>query len=343
MSKIRCAVLGAGRIGTLHAKNLAFRVPGAELAWVADVDAAAARRVADATGAKATDDHRRVLEDRDVQAVIVASATDTHAALIVEAAGAGKDVFCEKPIDLSLPAIDRALEAVSRSRVRLQVGFNRRFDPGFAEARRRIAEGAIGKPHMVRITSRDPGLAPMGYLRVSGGIFKDMTIHDFDMARWIVGEEVESLFAMGSVLIEPGLSELSDVDTALISLRYGSGALGAIDDSRRAVYGYDVRLEVFGSEGCVTVGNRTATSVSVAGTAGILHEGPLHWFAERFEEAYVRELVHFVECLARDEVPSVGGEDGRIPIMMAEAAKASLERGIPVAIAREAQRAGSGV
>lgn len=332
-AKVRLAVLGAGRIGALHARNIASQVSGAELAWVVDLDERAAREAAGT--ARWSTNPNDVLADPTVNGVIIASATDTHARLIEQAAQAGKDIFCEKPIDKELAPIDQALAAVRGAGVKLQIGFNRRFDPGFAKARKIIQEGGIGQPQLLRLTSRDPQIAPMGYLAVSGGIFKDMTIHDLDMARWIMGEEVASIFAMGSVLIEPGLRAMDDVDTVVLSLKYGSGAIGTIDNSRRAVYGYDVRLEVLGSEGAVAIGNTTATSVCVSGPAGVTSEGPLYWFVQRFEQAYLEEMRHFVDCLQHDRAPSVTGQDGRMPILMAEAAQASLQSGKPVAIARQ--------
>lgn len=337
---IRIGVIGAGRIGRVHAANLAYRVAGAELAGVADPVEAAARETAESLRlSRWTTSPAELLADPTIQAVVIASSTDTHARLIEEAAAAGKDIFCEKPVDLDLARVDAALAAVKRAGVRLQIGFNRRFDPSFARARQTVASGAIGTPQIVKITSRDPQPASLAYLAVSGGLFTDMTIHDFDVARWIVGDEVVELSAMGAVLIEPEIGKLNDVDTAMISLRYRSGALGQIDNSRKAVYGYDVRLEVFGSLGVVTVANHTPAAVTLTTRTGANGELPLHWFIERFEQAYLNELVEFVSCIREDRAPSVGGEDGRIPLVMARAAWTSLRERRPVSLDAELEAA----
>ena len=330
---VRIGVIGAGRIGRVHAANLAYRVPGAELAVVADPVADAARET---TGQLRLDrwtaDYREVLADKTIQAVVIASSTDTHARLIEEAAAAGKDVFCEKPIDLDLARVDAALAAVKRAGTRLQIGFNRRFDPSFVKAREVIAAGGIGTPQLIKITSRDPQPASLEYLAVSGGLFTDMTIHDFDVARWLVGDEVVELFAMGAVLVDPAIGQLNDVDTALISLRYRGGALGNIDNSRKAVYGYDVRVEVFGSAGTVMVGNQTANVVTHVTPAGSCGELPMHWFIERFEQAYLNEMGEFVASIREGRAPSVGGEDGRAPLLMAQAAWKSMREGRAVSL-----------
>lgn len=328
MSTLRVGVIGAGRIGRVHAENLAFRLPGAELAMVADPLASAAESCARALKLERwTADYREVLADKTIQAVVIASSTDTHATLIEEAAAAGKDIFCEKPIDLDLARVDRALAAVDRAGVRLQVGFNRRFDPSFAKARELIANGGIGKPHMIKVTSRDPKPASLEYLAVSGGLFTDMTIHDFDVVRWLMGEEVVELFAMGAVLVDPAIGKLGDVDTAMISLRYGSGALGNIDNSRQAVYGYDVRVEVFGSKGAVTIGNVTPTALTHTTPNGVKGDTPMFWFIERFETAYLNEMREFIGCIHEDRAPAVTGQDGRAPLLMAQAAWTSIREG----------------
>ncbi|HLV80583.1 MAG TPA: inositol 2-dehydrogenase, partial [Chthonomonadaceae bacterium] len=244
---IRVGVIGAGRIGKIHAENLARRVPGATVAAIADVNLPAAQETAAALQIPAAvADYTTLLKDPDVDAVAICSPSDTHARLIVEAAQAGKHIFCEKPIDYDLDRIDAALEAVSQAGVKLQIGFNRRFDANFAGVREMVAAGKIGAPHLLRITSRDPEPPPLTYSRVSGGIFLDMTIHDFDMARFLVGSEVVEVSTAGAVLIDPRFAEADDLDTAIVTLTFANGALGAIDNSRRAVYGYDQRVEVFG-------------------------------------------------------------------------------------------------
>lgn len=335
MANLRIGVLGAGRIGTVHAENLAFRVAGAEVVAVADVNReaaeACARRV---KAAKATVSPEEVLADKSVDAVVIATSTDTHSRLITEAARSGKQIFCEKPIDFDLGKIDAALAEVKKAGVHFQIGFNRRFDPSFQKARELVAAGKIGKPHLVRITSRDPKPPPIEYVRVSGGMFADMTIHDFDMARWIMGEEVDEIYAMGANLVDPAIRDAGDIDTALVSLKYRSGALGAIDNSRKAIYGYDVRVEVFGSDGVVLVGNVPPTSVCVGGQPGMLGDGPLFWFVERFEQAYVNEVRHFVESIQKNRAPSAGPEDGRMPLLLSRAAMQSLKERRPVKVER---------
>lgn len=333
-SPIRFGVIGAGRIGRVHAENLAFRVPGATVVWVADPDRAAAEACAAAARAnRATTDPAAIFNDPSVDAVVICSPTNLHAPQIEAAAAAGKDVFCEKPVDLDLARVDAALAAVEKAGVRLQIGFNRRFDPSFAKARQLIAEGAIGQVELVRITSRDPQPAPISYLAASGGLFTDMTIHDFDVARWLVGDEVAAIQAMGAVLVDPAIGGLDDVDTAMISLRYRSGALGSIDNSRRAVYGYDVRVEVFGEKGQVAVGNVAGTSVAVSQVGVVRGEPPLNWFIERFEQAYVNELREFVASIREGRAPSVTGADGRAPLVLAQAAWRSLREGRVIEVA----------
>ena len=330
---IRIGLLGAGRIGQLHAENLAFRVPGATLRAVADINVKAAEACAQRchidTVAK---DERTIIEHREIDAILICSSTDSHARQIIAAAECGKHIFCEKPIALDIKEIDLALEAVEKAGVKLQVGFNRRFDPGFARAFELIQAGKIGTPHMVRITSRDPQPPTMDYLQRSGGLFLDMTIHDFDMARWIIGKEVEEIFAMTSVLIDPAIGELGDIDTAVISLKYTTGALGVIDNSRRAIYGYDQRLEVFGSRGNILVANVKPTTAELYCEDGTVTDTPLYFFIERYQAAYLAEITDFIDCLQNDRPPVVSGLDGRNPVLMAMAARRSSEQNIPVRV-----------
>ena len=331
--KINIGVLGTGRIGRLHAENLAFRIPGAKLVAVADVNLQAAEDCAHACRVeRAHQDPRQVIEDPQIDAVLICSSTDCHADQLEQAAAAGKQIFCEKPIDLDLARIDRALAAVQQAGVTLMVGFNRRFDPSFARARQMVQQGRIGTPHLVRITSRDPSPPPPEYVRVSGGMFLDMTIHDLDMARWIIGSEVTQIHAMSAVLVDPAIGEQGDIDTAVLSLRYACGALGTIDNSRQAVYGYDQRLEVFGSRGCVVVGNETPSRAVLSDAAGVHSELPLHFFVERYQAAYVAEMEEFVACLQQGRAPSVSGVDGRLPVVLALAAQRSRMEDRPVTV-----------
>ncbi|MBU0495834.1 MAG: inositol 2-dehydrogenase [Chloroflexi bacterium] len=330
-SQLGIGLIGAGRIGRVHAENLAYRIPQARLLAVADVYAEAAHKLAHDLGIPAAyPDHRRILEDPAIQAVVVCSSTDTHAQMVEEAARAGKHIFCEKPIALDLARIDRALAAVDQAGVKLQVGFQRRFDPSFQRAHEAIRAGQIGVPHILRITSRDPQPPPIEYVRVCGGIFMDMTIHDFDMARFLMGDEVDEVYAACGVLIDPAIGEAGDVDTAVVTLQFANGGLGAIDNSRRAAYGYDQRVEVFGSQGMVTVSNNAPNAAVISDAGGIHAPLPLHFFIERYAEAYVAEMRAFVECVLHDTPPPVTGHDGRVPVVMGYAAKLSLEEHRPV-------------
>ena len=331
MSKINVGIIGAGRIGRVHAEHLAYRVPGANLVAVADVFVEAAKKVAaDFQIPDAYQDHRRIMEDETIEAIIICSSTDTHAQMIEEAAAAGKHIFCEKPIDHDLSKIDHVLASVKESGVKLQIGFNRRFDPSFRRVREIVASGEIGDPHILRITSRDPGPPPIEYVKVSGGIFLDMTIHDFDMARFLIGGEVVEIYAVGGVMVDPQIGEAGDIDTAIITLRFENGVIGTIDNSRKAVYGYDQRVEVFGSEGVVVISNNTPDTAVVSNASGIHAPLPLFFFIERYTEAYVAEMKEFVECIQQDTTPPVTGIDGRIPVVMGYAAKKSYRENRPV-------------
>jgi myo-inositol 2-dehydrogenase/D-chiro-inositol 1-dehydrogenase len=264
--------------------------------------------------------------------VVIASSTDTHADLAIAAARAGKAIFCEKPIDLSLKRVDACLAAVKKAKVPMFVGFNRRFDPSFAALKLRIARGEIGNVEQVIISSRDPGLPPLAYLKVSGGQFRDMTIHDFDMARWLLGEEPVELFAYGSCLVDPAVAKVGDTDSAMIVMKTASGKLCHINNSRRAIYGYDQRLEVHGSKGRLMAGNRTETTVELADVTAVKTDRPLYFFLERYADAYRAELAAFVGAVENRKPMPVGAEDGRRAIVLAEAAVKSLKTGRPVAL-----------
>ena len=331
MKPLKVGIIGAGRIGRLHAENLVRRVPGAEVVAIADVVEEAARRLATELGIPhAFGEPSPIFEDPSIDAVLICSSTDTHAQFIKQAAQAGKHVFCEKPVALDLEEIDRALAAVERAGVILQVGFNRRFDPSFSAAKEAVAAGKIGRPHLLKVTSRDPAPPSIEYIKVSGGIFLDMTIHDFDMARFLMGEEVVEVYAAGAVLVDERIGEAGDIDTAVVTLRFASGALGVIDNSRRAVYGYDQRVEVFGERGMVRVENPKPHQAMLS-TADGDHAPPLlHFFVERYTDSYVRELEAFLSCIREGKEPPVTGRDGKIPVVMGYAAKRSLEEGRPV-------------
>lgn len=340
MDPVRIGVLGAGRIGRLHAENLARLVPGARVVAVADARIDVARAAAAACpGARAVEDSRRLVDAADLDAVVIASPTDTHAPLLEAAAAAGKHVFCEKPLDLDLERARVAADAVRRAGVLLQIGFNRRWDPSFRRIAESVRGGGIGDVHLVRITSRDPSPPPAEYVRSSGGLFLDMAIHDLDMARYASGREVETVFAEGSVLVDPSIGHAGDVDTAAVTLRLDGGALALIDNSRRAVYGYDQRVEVFGSRGCLAAGNVTPTTVSRWDEAGQHREPPLPFFLERYRESYVEELAAFVRCIRDGHAPSPGGEDGLRALELAACAKRSWRERRPVAVHEIAAKA----
>ncbi len=331
-SNLRVGLIGAGRIGKLHAENLAKSISNVELAAIADIDLLTAQELAGRLNVQSLQDYHPILEDPTIQAVVMCSATDTHAMIIEQAARAGKQIFCEKPIDHDLGRIDRALAAVHKAGVKLQVGFNRRFDPNFKRAHDVVASGEIGEPHILRITSRDPEPPPPEYVRVSGGIFLDMTIHDFDMARYLVGSEVTEVYATGTVLIDPQIGEAGDIDTAVTVLTFANGATGVIDNSRKAVYGYDQRVEVFGSQGAVAVSNNTADRAVISNTLGVHSALPLHFFLERYMDSYRIEIQEFIDAVLQDQTPSVTGQDGRIPVVIGLAAMRSLHEHRPVEV-----------
>ena len=331
--RVNVAIIGAGRIGRLHAGHLANRIRGARLAAVTDIRLEAARQCAADLGvSKVFEDYRSVLDDAQVQAVVICSSTDTHASIIADAAQAGKQIFCEKPIALDLKQIDQALAAVTAAGVKLQVGFNRRFDPNFRRIRELVREGKIGEPHLLRITSRDPAPPPIEYVRVSGGIFLDMMIHDFDMARYLVDDEVEELYAVGGVRIDPEIGKSGDLDTAVVTLKFAGGCFATIDNSRQAVYGYDQRVEVFGSKGMVNTENNTPNRTRLSTEAAVQEDLPLYFFMERYTESYLNEMNAFIQCIQEDKDPPVSGADARVPVIMGKTARLSYEQNRPVTL-----------
>ena len=330
---LNIGLIGAGRIGQIHAGNIANRIPNARLAGVADIDLTAAKSLAAELNVETVvTDYTELLADNDLHAVAICSATDTHTPIIIEAAAAGKHIFSEKPLDFDLDRIDKALQAVEDAGVKLQVGFNRRFDPNFRKVKEIAAAGRIGEPHILRITSRDPEPPPLEYVKVSGGIFLDMTIHDFDMARYITGSEVEEIYVIGGVMIDPKIGEVGDLDTAIMTLRFENGVIGTIDNSRKAVYGYDQRIELFGSEGMISTENETPDRHSLSTADGIQNPLPLYFFLERYTESYFREMQSFVNSVNNNTPLEVTGADGRAPVVIGLAARKSYDENRPVAL-----------
>jgi myo-inositol 2-dehydrogenase / D-chiro-inositol 1-dehydrogenase len=328
---LNIGIIGVGRIGKVHAESLVTRVMGVKVLAIADVALNAAQETAVRLNVPtATADYRQLLENPDIHAVIICSATDTHAQMIVESAEAGKHIFCEKPIAFDLNKIDSALQAAEKAGVKLQIGFNRRFDPNFARVRQAVQSGEIGQPHMMHIISRDPAPPPISYIKVSGGIFLDMTIHDFDMARFLIGSEVTEIYTAAGVMVDPAIGEAGDLDTAVIMLKFANGVIGTIDNSRKAVYGYDQRVEVFGSRGAVNTSNQYPNSAVVSTPETIRRDLPLNFFMERYTESYRAEMQAFVSAVVNDEPVPVTGLDGRISVVMGMAARKSYEENRPV-------------
>ena len=331
--KLRIGVIGAGRIGKLHSNNLANRVPNAQLVCISDVYEPAAKAQAEKLGIAYTTDYHDILNDPAIDAVFICSSTDTHSPISIEAAKAGKHIFCEKPIDHDLDKIKAVLEEVKKAGVKYQVGFNRRFDRNFKHVHDVVKNGGIGDVQIVKVTSRDPEAPPISYVKVSGGIFVDMTIHDFDMVRYLSGSEVEEVSTFGACLVDPEIGKAGDVDTCIINLRFANGALGVIDNSRQAVYGYDQRIEVFGSKGMISAENETPNNTTYYTADGVYREKPLWFFLERYNDAFIQEETEFVKACLEDTETPVGSFDGLQPVRIAIAAKKSWELGgVPVKV-----------
>jgi myo-inositol 2-dehydrogenase / D-chiro-inositol 1-dehydrogenase len=322
------AVFGAGRIGRIHAGNLAA-LPGVTLRFVCDPVAESAASLAQQLGASVSTPEA-VLADKSIDIVAIASPTDTHSDLIHRAAAAGKHIFCEKPIDLSVPRAVECAAAVEAAGVACMIGFQRRFDPTFAEAEARLARGEIGAPEMLVVTSRDPGAPPAQYLKGSGGIFRDMLIHDFDIFRWILcsdGDVAATLYATGSVLVDPEIAKVPDIDSSVVTIRTKKGRLAQINTSRRAAYGYDQRFEVLGSKGLLQCGNVRPTEVVQSDAQSVRGDKPEHFFLQRYREAYRLELAHFFECLQTGAPFRTTIADGVAAQKLADAAATSLASG----------------
>lgn len=327
----KIGLLGAGRIGKLHAENIIRRLPQFDLQAIADpcLDFAWAESLAVARPSKNVEE---VLFDPNLDAVLIASPSSLHIEHLRAASESGKAIFCEKPIGLDEDEIAQVLSVVKANNTLLQLGFNRRFDPSFAEIQKQVQAGVIGSPHLVKITSRDPSCPTKAYCATSGGMFMDMTIHDFDMARFLTQSEVVEVYASGAVLINPDFKELDDVDTAIIQLRFANGALGVIDNSRQAVYGYDQRIEVFGSAGMLVAANHTPHSVTHYSQAYNSQANPLPFFLERYQQAYIAQLESFYQAWIKKTPSAVSGKDGLQALRIAKAAKLSLINNAPVSL-----------
>ena len=329
MKKIVMGVIGAGRIGMIHAANL-LGMPGVHVKTVADPYIAPEKW--SSRGIVPTLEPADIIDDPDIEAVLICSPTPTHAAFTEAAAKAGKHVFCEKPIDLDPARVSRTLQVVDDAGVKLQVGFNRRFDPTFARLRRAVVDGEIGDVHLVKIVARDPSPPPPEYVRDSGGMFLDMTIHDFDMVRFLSGSEVEEVHAYGAVLVDPAIGKAGDIDTAVVTLKLASGALAVIENSRRAVFGYDQRIEVFGSRGGIEAFNESPCQVRLRSGIGERAENPLYFFLERYQRSFVAEVEAFLASIHEDRQPPVTGQDGLIPLLIGAAATRSMRENRPVRV-----------
>ncbi len=333
---VNVGIIGAGRIGQVHAKSILTGVPDAKIVALADPymkpEVAAWAKSVGIENVCA--DYHEILNDPHIDAVLICAPTDQHAQLSLEAIAAGKHVFCEKPIDQSIAKIEEVKAALAASPKKLvyQVGFNRRYDHNYRAMRKAIEDGKIGEVQFVRISSRDPEPPPAKYVAVSGGIFMDMMIHDLDMVRYLSGQEIVELYAQGACLIDPAIGEAGDVDTVTITLKLSNGALATIDGSRKAVYGYDQRGEVFGSKGCVMNANDSESNIVLSTVDGVTGEKPLWFFLERYMGSYQAEVREFIDCVKNGRDPWVGIEDGLLSIKLALACSKSLKENRPVRI-----------
>lgn len=331
---VNVGIIGAGRIGKVHVESICTQVANAKVKMLADPFMNEATEIwAKDMGVEAvTKDYKEILADPAIDAVLICSSTDTHSPISVEAIQAGKHVFCEKPIDHDVAKIKAVMDALEGSKVKYQVGFNRRFDHNFEAVQRAVAEGKIGDPQIIKITSRDPEPPCADYVKVSGGMFLDMTIHDFDMVRFLAGCNAEEVYVEAAVLVDPAIGEAGDVDTAVITLKMENGAIAVIDNSRKAVYGYDQRAEVFGSKGMAAISNDSASSAVISNETGVIGEKPKYFFLERYMAAYAKEIRCFVDAIEQDTDTPLGVMDGLQPVLMGLAAKKSLEEHRPVKI-----------
>lgn len=331
---VKVGIIGAGRIGRVHITSISTRVKDAVIKTVADpfLNDETAEWAKSMGVEHTTKDYKEIINDPEINAVLICSSTDTHSPISLEAIKAGKHVFCEKPIDHDIAKIQEVINALKETNVKYQVGFNRRFDHNFEAVQQAVAAGKVGKPEIIKITSRDPEPPSIDYVKVSGGMFLDMTIHDFDMVRFLAGCDAEEVYVQAANLVDPEIGKAGDVDTAIITLKMENGALAVIDNSRQAVYGYDQRAEVFGSKGMVAIKNDSDSTAVISNEDGVTGEKPQFFFLERYMDAYGKEMVQFIDAIENDTETPLGVEDGLKPVLMGLAAKKSVEEGRPVKI-----------
>lgn len=332
---LKVGIIGAGRIGKVHGESISKYVKNAKVKAIADVflNEATINWAREIGIQGVYKDYKKILEDPEIDAILICSSTDTHSKISIEAISAGKHVFCEKPIDHDLARIKEVIDELNKSNVKYQVGFNRRYDHNFKAIRNAVVEGKIGEPHVLKITSRDPEPPSIDYVKVSGGIFLDMTIHDFDMARYLLGSDVVEVYAAGNVLVDNAIGEAGDIDTAIITLKMANGAMAVIDNSRQSSYGYDQRAEVFGSLGQVSVGNDSISKAVISTKDGVTAEKkPLFFFLERYMQAYADEITEFIDAIVNNRDISVSADDGLKAVLIGEAATKSLKENRPVRI-----------
>lgn len=336
--KVNLAVIGTGRMGSVHARNIVRQIPGVNLSAVCDIRLEVAQAVAAELGIqRVVRDYNELLADPSIEAVLIATNTPTHPAILKDCARAGKHIFCEKPLGLDLREIDDALDVVDASGVKLQVGFNRRFDKSFQRVHQIVASGEIGRPCIIHIVARDPESPSVEYLKDCGGMFLDMTIHDFDMARFQLGE-VEELYTIGNILLTPEIAKFGDLDTTIVSLKFANGAIGTIDNSRQAVYGYDQRLEILCSDGVAMANNESETTLYKGDRDGFHSARLPHFFMDRYAPCYVEEVRQFIECVRDDTPTPVNGNDGRMAVVLGLAAWKSHHEKRPVKISEFARK-----
>jgi len=330
MRQINIAVIGTGRIGSVHTRNLVRSIHEANVVAICDIRLEVAQAVADELGIeRVVKDYHELLEDKNIEAVLIATNTDTHAFIVNDVAKAGKQIFCEKPLALDLASTDDVLDTIEKTKVKLQVGFNRRFDKSFKRVREIVTSGEIGRPCILHITNRDPEPPSFEYAKSSGGMFLDMSIHDFDMARFQIGE-IEEVYAIGNVLVAPYLNEIADVDTNIITLKFANGTVGAIDNSRQSVYGYDQRLEVFCSGGNAIAGNENENTVVMGNKGGYHSAKPPYFFIQRYADGYIEEVRQFLQCVRDNKPVSPTGQDSRMAVLLGSAAWESLRKNRPI-------------